>query len=120
MTSMDTKLLSKIIQESNSIQPKDVPVGDKPVSFSANGKTYSMIDMSIFRTETAFDLSIRYSVASTSDSNAAQADARALGNAFVAQYPELKEAFNRVQVHAVDDNGGDVVGLVDLKPAAKP
>jgi len=32
----------------------------------------------------------------------------------------LKEAFNRVQVHAVDDSGGDIVGLVDLKPAAKP
>ncbi len=120
MTSMDTKLLSKIIQESNSIQPKDVPVGDKPVSFSANGKTYSMIDMSIFRTDTTFDLSIRYSAPNTADFNATQADARTLGNAFVAQYPELKEAFNRIQVHAVDNSGADVVGLVDLKPAAKP
>ncbi len=120
MTSMDTKLLSKIIQESNSIQPKDVPVGDNPISFSANGKTYSMIDMSTFRTDTTFDLSIRYSVPNTTDFNATQADARTLGNAFVTQYPELKDAFNSVQVHAVDASGGEVVGLVSLKPAAKP
>jgi hypothetical protein len=117
---MDTKLLSKITQESEGILPKDVPIGDTPVKFSANGKSYSMIDMSIFRTDNSFDLSIRYSVPSTADSNATQADARNLGNAFVAQYPELKDAFNRLMVHAVDASGGDVVGLVDLKPAAKP
>ena len=120
MTSMDTKLLSKIIQESNSIQPKDIPVGDKPVSFSANGKTYTMIDMSTFRTDTTFDLSIRYSVPSTADFNGTQAEARTLATAFVTQYPELKDAFNSIQVHAVDNSGGDVVGLVSLKPAAKP
>jgi hypothetical protein len=119
VTFMDTRLLSKIIQESNGVQPKDIPAGGKPVSYSANGKTYSITDMSVFRLANTFDLNIRYSVPSTADFNATQADARSLATAYVAQYPELKETFNNVYAHAVDASGGDVVGLVTLKPVAK-
>ena len=119
VTFMDSSLLSKITQESGGVQPKDVPTGGSPVSFSANGKTYSITDMTVFRTDTTFDLSVRYSVSSTADFNATQADARALGNDLVAKYPELKDAFNNVWVHAVGPNGADVVGLVNLKPAVK-
>ena len=116
VTFMDTKLLSKIIQESNNAQPKDVPAGGKPVTYSANGKTYTITEMSVFRLASTFDLNIRYSVSSTSDFNATQADARQLSTAYVAQYPELKETFNNVYAHAVDASGGEVVGLVPLKP----
>lgn len=116
---MDSALLHKIIQESNGIQPKDVPTGT-PVNYSANGKTYSITDMTVLHGENSFDLSIKYTVASTADFNATLADARSLATAFVSQYPELKDAFNKVWAHAVDANGGDVPGLIDLKPVAKP
>ena len=115
VTYMNTKMLSKIIDESNSIQPKDVPVGGKPVAFNAGGKTYNISDMSIFRNGNNLDLSMKYSVPSTADFNGTQADARNLANAMIAQYPELKDGFNTVWVHAIDPNGGDVVGLVKLK-----
>ncbi len=119
VTFMDTRLLSKIIQESNGVQPKDIPTGGKPVTYSANGKTYSITDMSVFRLSNTFDLNIRYSVPSTTDFNGTQADARGLATAYVTQYPELKDTFNNVYVHAVDNSGGDVVGLIALKPAVK-
>jgi len=115
VTFMNTNMLTKITQESNGIQPKDVPVGGNPVTFNAAGKSYKVTDMSIFRTDKNFDLAVKYSVPSTSDFNSTQADARALANAMVAQYPELKDGFNNIWVHAVDANGGDVVGLVKLK-----
>lgn len=115
---MDSSLLSKITQESSAIQPKDVPAGGNAVKYAANGKTYSITDMSVFRTDKSFDLAVRYSAASTADFNGTQAEARSLASALVAQYPELKEAFNNVWVHAVGPNGADVVGLVNLKPAA--
>src|SRR5882724_9759633 len=111
VTFMNTNMLTKITQESNGIQPKDVPVGGNPVTFNAAGKSYKVTDMSIFRTDKNFDLAVKYSVPSTSDFNSTQADARALANAMVAQYPELKDGFNNIWVHAVDANGGDVVGL---------
>lgn len=117
---MDSRLLSKITQELSGIQPKDVPAGGRAVDYAANGKTYKITDMSVLPTEKTLDLSIKYSVASTADFNATQADARNLANAFVAQHPELKDVFNNVWAHAIDANGGDVVGLVNLKPAAKP
>jgi hypothetical protein len=115
VTYMNTKMLSKITDESNSVHPKDVPVSGKPVAFTAGGKTYNISDMSIFRNGNNLDLSMKYSVPSTADFNGTQADARNLANAMIAQYPELKDGFNNVWVHAVDPNGGDVVGLVKLK-----
>jgi hypothetical protein len=120
VTFMDSALLSKISQESSGAMPKDVPVGGKPVTYSANGKTYNITEMSAFRTDKTFDLSIHYSVTSTADFNATMTDARALAQAFASQYPELKDAFDNVWAHAVDPNGGDVAGLVNLKAAAKP
>lgn len=112
---MNTTLLGNILEESNTILPKDVPVEGKPVAYTANGKSYTITDMSTFKTDKNFDLAIKYSVPSTSDFNSTQADARGLANALVAQYPELKDAFNNIWVHAIDSNGGDVVGLVKLK-----
>jgi hypothetical protein len=112
---MNTALLGNIQEESNGILPKDVPTDGKPVAFNANGKNYTITDMTPYKTDKSFDLSVKYSVPSTSDFNATQADARNLANALVAQYPELKDGFNNVWVHAVDSNGGDVVGLVKLK-----
>jgi hypothetical protein len=115
VTFMDTTLLGNIVKESNAVQPKDVPSGGKPVSYSANGKSYSITDITIFPTEKSFDLSIKYSVPSTSDFNGTVADARNLAAAYVSQYPELKDAFGNVWAHAIDPNGGDVAGLVTLK-----
>ncbi len=112
---MNTKLLGNIQEESNGILPKDIPVEGKPVAFNAAGKNYTITDMATYKTDKAFDLSVKYSVPSTADFNATQADARNLANALVAQYPELKDGFGNVWVHAIDPNGGDVVGLVKLK-----
>jgi hypothetical protein len=120
VTFMDSKLLSKITQESTGIQPKDVPAGGNAVDYAANGKSYKITDMSVLPNDKTLDLAIKYSVASTADFNGTQAEARGLANAYVAQYPELKDSFNNVWVHAIDGHGGDVVGLINLKPAAKP
>jgi hypothetical protein len=119
VTFMDTALLSKITQESVGIQPKDVPTG-KPVSYTANGKSYNLTDMTVVRSDAGFDLSIKYAVPSTADFNGTQTDARNLASAFATQHPELKEVFNNIWTHAVDPGGGEVVGLVNLKPAARP
>ncbi|MBZ5522080.1 MAG: hypothetical protein LAP21_07540 [Acidobacteriia bacterium] len=115
VTFMDTRLLAKITQESTAIQPKDVPSAGNPVTFSANSKTYSLTEMSVFSTGSGYDLSIRYATASTADFTATQAEALSLGRAYAAQNPELKEAFTNILVHAVDASGGDVVGMVGLK-----
>src|SRR5215471_9884157 len=119
VTFMDTGLLARITQESTGIQPKDVPTG-KPVPYSANGRSYNLTDMTVMRSESGFDLSIKYAVPSTADFNGTQTDARNLANAFATQYPELKEVFNKIWTHAVDPGGGEVVGLVNLKPASRP
>ena len=118
VTFMDTRLLGKITQESNGIQPKDIP-GGSPVNYSANGKSYNITEITAYPGEKTFDLSIKYSVPSTADFQATMADARNLANAYVSQYPELKDAFDNVWAHAVDPNGGDVPAVINLKPTGK-
>lgn len=113
--SMNTTLLGNILEESNGVLPHDIPVEGKPVAYSASGKTYTLTDMTTYKTDKTLDLLVKYSVPSTSDFAATQADARGLANALVAQYPELKDGFSNVWVHAIDGRGGDVVGLVKLK-----
>ena len=117
---MDSKLLSKITQESNGVQPKDIPASGNAVDYPANGKTYKITEMTVFINEKSLDLNMKYLVTSTADFNATMADARSLANAYIAQYPELKDSFNNIWAHAIDGKGGDVVGLVNLKPAARP
>jgi len=114
VTFMDSNLLAKITEESNTVQPKDVPVGNM-VNYSSVDKTYKITEMSVFRTETTLDLSIKYSVASIKDLAAAQKDAHSLADAYVAQYPELRDGFNNVWVRAVDPAGGVAVGTLKLK-----
>jgi hypothetical protein len=120
VTFMDTTLLSKITRESTAIQPKDVPGGGNPITFSVNGKSYKITDMTVYPNGNNFDLNLKFSVPSTADFNATVAEARNLANAFVAQNPELKEIFNNVWAHAVDPSGGDAAGLLNLKPSARP
>jgi hypothetical protein len=120
VTFMETKILSEINSEANAIRPKDIPVGGGPVKFSANGKTYDITDVSVFRSEKTFDLSIKYSVASTADFSATIADARNLANAYIARYPELIDAFDNVWAHAIDSKGGAVPSFVNLKRPKKP
>jgi hypothetical protein len=112
---MNTNLLAKIVEESGGVQPKDLPSGGNAVSYSANGKTYNITDISVFRSDSNFDLSIKYSVPSTADFASTAADARNLATAYVNQYPELRDAFNNIWAHAIDPNGGDVPGVVSLK-----
>jgi len=112
---MDSKLISKISQESTAIQPKDVPVGGNTLTFTSNGKTWSITDMSVLSSGTGYNLSLRYSTPAVTDVGATQAEARTLGTAYAAQNPELKDAFDNVVVHAVDATGRDVPGVVALK-----
>lgn len=112
---MATTMLGNILKEMNSIQPKDIATGGKAVSFSANGKTYNITDMTVYPTDKGFDLSIKYSVPSTADFATTALDARNLANAYIAQYPELKDAFSNVWTHAIDPSGNEVPGVVALK-----
>jgi hypothetical protein len=113
---MNSKLLTMIARESGAVQPRDVPTGGNTVAYSANGKSYRVTEMSVYRGPAALDLNIKYSVSSTNDFAATLDEARQLCNAYARQYPELKDAFSTVYAHAIDPSGREVVGLLKLKP----
>lgn len=115
-TFMSTNLLTKIAQEASIVQPPDVPKNGSDVAFSAGGSTWRITEMSVVRGPKNLDLTLRYSVPNAGDLNATQADARALCNAYLTKYPELKDGFTTILAHAVDTSGRDVVGIVQLRP----
>lgn len=112
---MDTGLLHKITVESANVQSEELPVAGNAVSYSTQGKTYNLTDMTAIHADNGLDLDVKYSTANIADLAAAQADARRLADALVAKYPEFKEAFNTLWVHAIDPKGGDVVAMLKLK-----
>jgi hypothetical protein len=115
---MNTRLLGRIGEEARAIEPKDLPSQGKPMAFSAGGKTYQITELGSYFSPSGVDVQLRYSVPSTADFNATQADAHNLATAFAAQHPELKDSFNAIWAHAIDGKGGDVAGLATLKPPA--
>ncbi len=118
-TFMSTNLLTKIAQEASIVQPGDVPrsgSSGSDVTFSANGSTWRITEMSVVRGPKNLDLTLKYSVPNAADFNAMQANARALCNAYLTKYPELRDGFTTILAHAVDSSGRDVVGIVPLKP----
>src|SRR5437660_10117755 len=117
-TLMYSRLLREISKYSNIIQTKDIPISTT-LNYSANCKSYNITEITVYPGDKTFYLSIKYSVPSTADFQATVADARNLANAYVSQYPELKDAFDNVWAHAVDPNGGDVPAVINLKPAGK-
>ena len=119
VTFMSTKLLSTINMESSLARPKDIADEGSAFPFSANGKTYKITGINVARGPTNFDLNLVYSVSSTLDSEAMRIEARSVGQAYLDQYPELKEGFNNLLVHAVGTSGGESVGMLELKPLQK-
>jgi len=116
VTFMDSRLLHQITAESAEIQPSDFPIAGNAVSYSAQGQTYKITDMTAVYTDLGLDLNVQYSTVSIADLPAAQANARRLADALAAQYPEFKDAFNTLWVHAVDPQGQDAIAILKLKP----
>jgi Ca-activated chloride channel family protein len=113
---MDTRLLGRITIEAGAALPRDFPDGNRPTTISANGRSYSVSEVNVYRGSTTLNVVLKFAVSSTADFNSTQAEAHAVASAFGAQYPELRDAFNNVWAHAIDAKGGDVVGGVSLTP----
>lgn len=114
VTFMENKLLADIAAEANSVRPVDVPIGGTPITFSAEGKTYKITEITVVSAE-RFDLLIRYSVQAGADGSAKVSGVEQLAAAYAAKYPELKDGFDRLFAVAVDPRGHETSAEIKLK-----
>ena len=115
---MYNKALEATRQEISQAQPADLPTAEKPIDFSADGKTYKITTLAPFADKDDLDLILRYQVADVSNTMQIDKDNKALVNAFLARYPEYKSAFNAIVARAVAPNGQDFGTLISLKDDA--
>jgi hypothetical protein len=112
---MYNKSLEATRQEISQAQPSDMPTAEKPVDFSAGGKTYKITTLSPFADKDDLDLVLKYQTPDLSNTMQVDKDNKALVSAFLARYPEYKSAFSAIVARAVAPNGQDFGTLISLK-----
>jgi len=112
---MSTLATDKLYDETQAIQPSDVPVNGNTVDLSAGGKTYRLTEIFPLAEGNDFDVVVKYQSPDISNTSRVFQDNAALIKALVAKFPELREAFAGVVARAVDSSGRDYGTLLPMK-----
>jgi hypothetical protein len=112
---MSTPQLDKLSEEMQTARPADLPANGSPLSLSANGKVFSVTEITAVTVDNALDLRVRYNSPDASNSGTAFQDNMAVIKAIVAKYPEFRDAFVGVVARAIDTNGHDYGSLLAMK-----
>src|SRR3979411_2864558 len=112
---MSTAATDNLYDESQSLQPADVPAEGKTVDFQAGTATYKLTAMYPDAMGKDLDLLVRYQVSDLSNTNQTYQSNIAVMKALLAKYPELRDAFAAVNARAVDASGRDYGTLLSMK-----
>ena len=112
---MSTQATEKLYQESQSLQPADVPAGGKTIDLVAGVVTYKLTAIFPEAVGNDLDLIVKYQATDSSNTNQAYQSNVAVIKVLVAKYPEVKDAFAAVVARAVDPSGRDYGTLLAVK-----
>jgi len=112
---MSTAATDKLYDESQKLQPADLPAEGKTVDLPAAGATYKVTALFPEVVGNDLDLIVRYQAANVSDTNRAYQSNVAVMKAVLAKYPEFRDAFVGVVARAVDPGGRDYGTLLAMK-----
>jgi len=115
---MDTLANDKLIEESQSTQPADLPAEGKTADLAAGTATYKITAVFPAAVGDDLDLIVKYQAADISNTNQTFQSNVAVMKALVAKYPEVREAFAAVVARAVDPGGRDYgtpLAMKDIK-----
>lgn len=112
---MSTLATDKLYDESQSLQPADLPAAGKTADLLAGNTTYKLTAAFPEAVGNDLDLIVRYQSADASNTNQAYQDNVNVIKALVAKYPELRDAFAAVVARAVDASGRDYGTLLAMK-----
>lgn len=109
MDNLSSPNLTKLMNETNSAKPANLPNGNQPVTLNANGSAFQVSSLDITTEFGALDLDVHYlpdatQAAQLRDPPQARKQVMDIMNALLAQHPELKSAFHGMWVHADQGN----------------
>jgi hypothetical protein len=112
---MSTQASDKLYDESQSMQPGDLPANGKTVDLAAGAATYKLTAIFPQAVGDDLDLVVKYQAADISNTNQMYQSNVVLIKALVAKYPEVRDAFAGVVARAVDSSGRDYGTLLAMK-----
>jgi hypothetical protein len=112
---MSTLATEKLYDESQSVQPTDVPANSKTTDLTAGTTTCKLTALFPAAVGNDLDLVVKYQAADVSNTNQAYQNNLMVIKALVGKYPELRDAFAAVEARAVDPSGRDYGTLLAMK-----
>ena len=112
---MSTAATDKLYDESQSVQPADMPAEGKTVDLSTPTVTFKVTEVFPEAVANDLDLIVRYKANDISNTNQTYQSNVAVMKALVAKYPEIRDAFAAVVARAVDPSGRDYGTMLAMK-----
>ena len=112
---MSTMTTDRIYDESQPLQPTDLPAGGSSVDLSFEGKTYHLTNAFAVGVGNDIDLVVKYQAADISNTNRTYQENVAVIKALAAKLPELRQGFTAIIARAVEPSGKDYGTLLALK-----
>jgi len=112
---MSTLATDKLYDETQAVQPPDMPANGNTFDLSTGGKTYHLTEIFPLTVGSDLDVVAKYQTADISDTAHTFQENTAVIKALVTKYPELREAFAGVVARAVDPSGHDYGTLLAIK-----
>jgi hypothetical protein len=112
---MSTLATDNLYDESQNLQPTDIPSGGKTTDLPAGAATYKVMAVFPQAVDKELDLIVRYQSANVANTNQAYQDNVAVMKAILQKWPELRDAFAGVVARAVDATGRDYGTLLAMK-----
>ncbi len=112
---MSTLATDKLYDESQPLQPSDLPASGKTASLASPTSTYKLTAVFPEVVGNDLDLIVRYESANVSNTNVAYQDNVNVMKALVTRFPEVRDAFAAVVARAVDTSGRDYGTLLAMK-----
>lgn len=112
---MSTLATDQLYDESQSLQPSDLPAAGKTTDLAAGTATYKLTAVFPEMVGNDLDLIVRYDSADVANSNLAYQENVNVMKSLVTKFPEVRDAFAAVVARAVDNSGRDYGTLLAMK-----
>ena len=112
---MSTLASDQLYDESQPVQPNDLPAAGKTANLAAGTATYKLTAVFPEMVGNDLDLIVRYDSANASNSNLAYQENVTIMKSLVMRFPEVRDAFVAVVARAVDTSGRDYGTLLAMK-----
>lgn len=112
---MSTLSTDRLYDESEKVQPSDVPADGRSADLVAGTGTYKLTAIFPEAVGNDLDLIVKYPLADISNTNQTYQSNVAVMKALLAKFPEIRDAFAAVVARAVDPTGHDYGTLLAMK-----